>query len=103
MFEIAMVQEYISPITLVICLSVGYVVKNVVPSEKVNRFIPFIVAALGVGICAWSAWTITPEVICQGLVSGLASTGMYEAFKNLLNMGAVAQEPHIGGIGGTDE
>ena len=101
--EIAMVQEYISPIALIICLAIGYVVKNVIPSEKVNRFIPLIVAVLGVCICAWSAWQVTPEVICQGLVSGLASTGMYEAFKNLLNMGGTAQEPHIGGIGGTDE
>ena len=86
MFEIAMVQEFISPIALVICLAVGYVVKNVVPNEKVNRFIPLIVAVLGVVICAWSAWAVTPEVICQGLISGLASTGMYEAFKNLLNI-----------------
>ena len=103
MFEITMIQEYISPIALIICLGVGYIIKNCVPSDAVNRFIPLIVAVLGLLICAWSAWAITPEVICQGLVSGLASTGMYEAFKNLLNMGAVAQEPHIGGIGGTDE
>ena len=85
--DMAFIQEFISPIALVVCLAVGYVVKNVVPSEKVNRFIPLIVAVLGVGICAWSAWAITPEVLCQGLISGLASTGMYEAFKNILNMG----------------
>lgn len=86
--ELTFIQEFISPIALVICLAIGYVIKNVIPNEKVNRFIPLIVAALGVGICTWSAWAITPEVICQGLVSGLASTGMYEAFKNLLNMGS---------------
>lgn len=84
--DMTFIQEFISPIALVVCLAVGYVVKNVVPSEKVNRFIPLIVAVLGVGICAWSAWAITPEVLCQGLISGLASTGMYEAFKNILNM-----------------
>lgn len=86
--ELTFIQEFISPIALVICLAVGYVVKNVVPGEVVNQFIPLIAALLGVCICAWSAMQITPEVICQGLVSGLASTGMYEAFKNLLNMGA---------------
>lgn len=86
--ELTFIQEFISPIALVICLGVGYIIKNCVPSDAVNRFIPFIVAVIGVGICAWSAWTITPLVICQGLVSGLASTGMYEAFKNLLNMGS---------------
>ena len=86
--EIAMVQEYISPIALIICLAVGYVIKHVVPGEAVNQFIPLIVALLGVGICAWSAMSVTPEVICQGLVSGLASTGMHEVFKNLLNINA---------------
>lgn len=86
--DMAFIQDFISPIALVICLAVGYVIKNVVPAEVVNQFIPLIVALLGVGICAWSAMQITPEVICQGLVSGLASTGCYEAFKNLLNIKA---------------
>lgn len=86
--EIAMVQEYISPIALIICLAVGYVIKNVVPGAEVNRFIPLVAALLGVCICAWSAMSVTPEVICQGLVSGLASTGMYEMFKNFINPNA---------------
>lgn len=103
MFEIAMVQEYISPIALVICLAVGYVVKNLVPNEKVNRFIPLLVAALGVLICAWSALAVTPEVLCQGLISGLASTGLYEAFKNTLNVGGNQDANFADAIGGTDE
>ena len=102
MFEIAMVQEYISPIALVICLGVGYVVKNLVAYEKVNQFIPLIVAVLGVLICAWSAMAVTPEVICQGLVSGLASTGLYEAFKNALNMGGAGTDEIDAAIGGTE-
>lgn len=103
MFEITMIQEYISPIALIICLGVGYVVKNVVPAKEVNRFIPLIVAVLGVLICAWSAWAITPEVICMGLVSGLASTGLYEGFKNLLNVSDAQDNDFADGIGGTDE
>lgn len=86
--DMTFIQDFISPIALIICLAVGYVIKNVVPAKVVNQFIPLIVALLGVCICAWSAMQITPEVICQGLVSGLASTGMYEAFKNLLNINA---------------
>lgn len=103
MFEISMIQEFISPIALIICLGVGYVIKNIVPAEKVNRFIPLIVAVLGVLLCAWSAWAITPEVICMGLVSGLASTGMYEAFKNTLNVSDKQNINLADAIGGTDE
>ena len=70
--------EYISVLTLVICMCVGYVVKNVIPNETVNRFIPLIAATLGVVINVWVAMDFTPQVIAAGLVSGLASTGTYE-------------------------
>lgn len=70
--------EYISVLTLVICMCVGYVVKNVIPNETVNRFIPLIAATLGVAINVWVAMDFTPQVIAAGLVSGLASTGTYE-------------------------
>ena len=86
--ELTFIQELINPITLAACLCVGFILKNLVPSEKVNRFIPLIVGLLGVCICAWANWAVTPEIVTTGLVSGLASTGLYEAFKNLLNMGA---------------
>jgi len=101
--DMTFIQEFISPIALVICLAIGYVVKNLVPAKEVNRFIPLIVAVLGVLLCAWSAWAITPEVICQGLVSGLASTGMYEAFKNTLNVSDKQNINLADAIGGTDE
>lgn len=83
--DLGFVADYISPIALVVCLGVGYIVKNVVPSDAVNRWIPCIVAALGVAIVAWSEWGITPQVLATGLISGLASTGLYEAFANLIN------------------
>ncbi len=83
--DIGFVAGYVSPIALAICLCVGYVVKHVVPSEAVNRYIPLIAAVLGVAIVAWAEWSITPETVVAGLVSGLASTGLYEAFKNLID------------------
>lgn len=82
--DIGFVAGYVSPIALAICLCVGYVVKHVVPSEAVNRYIPLIAAVLGVAIVAWAEWSITPETVVAGLVSGLASTGLYEAFHNLI-------------------
>lgn len=74
------------PVVVAICLCVGYVIKNVVPGEASNRWIPLAVAALGVVLNAWVAgWAVTPEVVAGGLVSGLASTGMYELLRNFLD------------------
>lgn len=74
------------PVVVAICLCVGYVIKNAVPSDAVNRYIPLVVAVLGVVLNAWVAgWAVTPEVVAGGLVSGLASTGMYELLRNFLD------------------
>jgi len=39
---------------------------------------------LGVILNIWMNMTFTPEILLGGLVSGLASTGLYEAFKNFI-------------------
>lgn len=78
---------WIAPLTVAVCLCAGYVLKNLVPSEGVNRLIPLCMAALGVAVTAWAQWAFTPEVLCTGLVSGLASTGLYEAFRNFVGKG----------------
>ena len=77
-------NDYIVVIVSAICLCVGYVLKNLVPSEKINRFIPLIMAALGIAINVWvNNFSFTPEIVLGGMVSGLASTGMYEVAKQI--------------------
>lgn len=74
-------NDYIVLVVVAICLCVGYVLKNVVTTDKVNKFIPLIMAALGIALNLWvNAFSLTPEILLGGMVSGLASTGMYEAF-----------------------
>lgn len=73
-------NDYIVIVVVAICLCVGYVLKNVVTTDKINKFIPLIMAVLGVLLNLWVNSCITPEVLLGGMVSGLASTGMYEAF-----------------------
>ena len=94
MFDLSIVSTYLAPSIVIICLCVGYIIKNLVPAENVNRFIPLIVAVLGV-VCAIIAamtagQTVTLETVVTGLMSGLTSTGMYEAFKNII--GSAAKE-----------
>jgi hypothetical protein len=79
-----MLKEFIVPVTLVVCLCVGYILKNWIPTDAVNKFIPLIVGVLGVAITAWSAGYITPEIFAQGLVSGLASTGLHQVFAQFI-------------------
>lgn len=80
------IDTYIVPVVLIICLCVGYVLKNLVPTDKVNRYIPLAVAVIGIVIAVWNAgWVFTPTTVVTGLVSGLASTGMHQAFKNFID------------------
>jgi hypothetical protein len=63
---------------------VGYILKNIVTSDKVNKFIPLIMGVLGLGLNMWINLGVSPEIILGGLVSGLASTGLYEAFRQFI-------------------
>lgn len=74
--------EFCVPIVLGICLCVGYIIKHLLPLD--NKYIPLIVGILGVALNAWINLAFTPEILLGGLVSGLASTGLHEAFKQLI-------------------
>ena len=72
------------PIVVGVCVCVGYILKNLIPTDKINKFIPLIMGALGIGISVWLHLAFTPEILLGGLVSGLASTGLYEAFRQFI-------------------
>ena len=85
--DIAIINEFVTPIALVAALCVGYIVKHAIATDAVNRFIPLIVAVVGIAVtCAVDvpAGTFTVSTVINGMVSGLASTGLYEAYVNLL-------------------
>ena len=84
--DISFITEYISPISLIICLVIGFIIKNCTNNSTLHKFIPCIVAIIGVGICCWDALAFTPSTIAAGLISGLASTGLYEALSNILKL-----------------
>ena len=77
--------EYSVPVIVGICLCVGFILKNAITTDKINKFIPLIVAIIGVVVNAWlNAWTVTPEILLSGMFSGLASTGMHQLFKQFI-------------------
>lgn len=88
MFDLSSISTYLIPGIVILCLCVGYIVKNLIPNDSVNRFIPLITGILGLAASVFTAVTagaaITVDVCVAGLVSGLASTGLYEGFRNLI-------------------
>ena len=89
MFDLSAISAYLVPSIVILCLLVGYIVKNFISTDAVNKYIPLIVGVLGVVASVFTAVTtgnaITVDIIVSGLASGLASTGLFEAYKNLIN------------------
>lgn len=77
-------NDFTIPVIIGVCLCVGYIVKHWIKDIN-NKIIPTLCAVLGVLMAVWVNWgNITPEVILSGLVSGLASTGLHQAFTQFL-------------------
>lgn len=83
--DITFLTDFAVPIIVGICLCVGYIIKNMIPSDGINKYIPLIMGALGVALNVWINLGITPQILLGGLFSGLASTGLHQAFKNLID------------------
>lgn len=77
-------KDYMVFAVVGICLCVGYIIKKVIAKDVFDRFIPLIVGVLGALINIWINMEVSPEIILGGLVSGLASTGLYEAFHQFI-------------------
>ena len=83
--DISVLLNYANIIVVGICLCVGYILKNVVQTDKINRFIPLVMGVLGVVLMIWISGEFSPEILLSGLISGLASTGLYETFRHLIS------------------
>lgn len=80
------IASYVNIVILGICLCVGYIIKNVIPDDKFNKYIPLVAGVLGTVLAIISNLNkLSLEVVLMGLMSGLASTGLYETFRNLIN------------------
>lgn len=77
-------NNYLVVIVVAICLCVGYVIK-ISFSSIPNKYIPLIMAVLGVILNVWlCGWKFTPSILLGGLFSGLASTGLHQAFYQMI-------------------
>ena len=80
-------QEFIVPIIVIGCLVVGYIIKHTpVLDKSINAYIPLIVTVLG-AVLGVATSGLSIESIIYGAVSGLASTGLHQAFTRVLGLG----------------
>lgn len=84
--DLTFLNEYLVLVVFGICLCVGYVIKHTFTGVD-NKFIPLIMAVLGVVLNIWlSGFTFSPEILLGGLFSGLASTGSHQMLKQLISV-----------------
>lgn len=78
-------NEFMMPVILGICLCAGFVVKKWVKDVD-NKYIPTMVAVLGIFLAVWiNGWTLRPETVLRGMISGLSSTGLHQLFAQYIN------------------
>lgn len=92
--DLSFLTDYINPIVLGICLCVGFALKYAKIFERFgNQYIPLSMLVLGTVISlVINIGDINAEVVLGGMISGLASTGLYEMVRNLLNKDGKKEE-----------
>ena len=81
--DLTFLNEYFVLVVVGVCLCVGYVIKQSLDFIP-NKYIPLIMAALGIILNIWVSGRIDIEILLAGMFSGLASTGLNEAFRNMV-------------------
>ena len=93
-------QSYFNLLIVGCCVVIGYVWTTLTSeNDKSRRFIPLVMAVIGTILACIDAHGVSIEIILSGSVSGLASTGLYETFKQLiLKPRWIAQEKDDGNM-----
>ncbi len=84
--DLSYLFEYVNLLTLGICLCVGFALKTAFAWFP-NKYIPLAALTMGciINILISLETGINGMVVLGGMISGLASTGLYEMLRNLLD------------------
>lgn len=83
--DINFLNEFAIPVIIGICLCLGHIIKTSITKIN-NKYIPLIMAVIGVLLNIWINGMINPNIILGGLFSGLCSTGLHQLFvKTFIN------------------
>ena len=86
--DLGFLTDYYMPVVLVACLIVGYCIKHIKWLDAIsNEYIPSILAILGAVLACVANSTVDLNTIVYGAFSGLASTGLHQAFTEIIKKG----------------
>ena len=83
MLELSVVSNYLVVAVILVCCCIGYVIKTSLDFIP-NKYIPLIMACIGVVLNYFIAGYFNVNVLLGGMLSGLSSVGLHQAFKNLI-------------------
>lgn len=82
-FDMNIFNELALPLVVAACLVFGYIIKKWVKDVD-NKWIPTILAVLGAIMAILIKRDVSVEIVVCGAFSGLVSTGLHQAFKQLI-------------------
>lgn len=88
--DLSFITQMYVPIILVACLVIGFILKRWIKDVD-NKWIPTIVTVVG-AILGWLINGLSIESIVAGAVTGLASTGLHQLFKQLIDNSTKPEE-----------
>ena len=83
MIDLDLYMGLINGGVMLFCLAIGYIIKTSIPTID-NKYIPLIMGITGIIIAIFNAGYCNFNILLSGLITGLSSTGLYEAFRNLI-------------------
>ena len=83
MFDMSFFNSIAMPLVIAACLIIGFILKKWVKDVD-NKYIPTILAVWGAVLACVAEGAVSVELIIAGSFSGLASTGLHQAFKQIL-------------------
>lgn len=83
--DLSFISGYFNPLVMAGCLSTGYIVKKWIKDVD-NKYIPTLVFIEG-ALLNIILYGTTLESIIGGTICGLASTGLHQAFKQIIENG----------------
>ena len=81
--DLSFITEFYSPIVMAGCLAPGYIIKKWI-NDVDNKYIPTFVGVEGAILSCIATGEVNITTIISGLICGLASTGLHQAFKNII-------------------
>jgi len=84
--DLSFLTDYYVPLVLVACLVIGFCIKNIKWLDVVaDEYIPTILAVIGAVLACINVGGVSLQDIVAGAVTGLASTGLHQAFTQIIN------------------